>query len=270
MDGSLGFVGAGMMAEAIMKGVLSAGAITAERITASDVYRPRLEFIRDSIKCQVTDSASEASAKSDTVVIAVKPQVIESVLASIKHGIRPNQLVVSIAAGVTIAQLAAGLPAGTRIIRVMPNTPCLVGETAAAYATGDHATEADAQAVEQLMTAAGGSIYRLQEYLLDAVTGLSGSGPAFVYIMIEALADGGVRAGLPRNIALGLAAQTVYGSSKMVIETGQHPGQLKDAVCSPGGTTIAGVHALERNGVRGALIEAVLQAAERSKELSKL
>jgi pyrroline-5-carboxylate reductase len=152
----------------------------------------------------------------------------------------------------------------------MPNTPCLVGETAAAYATGEYATDKDATAVEKLMTAAGGKIFRLQEYLLDAVTGLSGSGPAFIYVMIEALADGGVRAGLPRDIALGLAAQTVYGSAKMVIETGQHPGQLKDAVCSPGGTTIAGVHALERNGVRGALIDAVLAAAERSKELSKL
>ena len=202
-------------------------------------------------------------------MLATKPQVMAAVLEDMRKFVGPNHLVVSIAAGVTLNQLQSGLP-GARVIRVMPNTPMMVGETAAAYCLGESASQEDAQAVEAMMTASGGSIFRLQEKLIDAVTGLSGSGPAYVYLIIEALADGGVRAGLPRNIAQGLAQQTVFGTAKMVIESDQHPAQLKDAVCSPGGTTIAGVHQLEIAGVRAALMNAVVAATNRSTELSKL
>ena len=167
-----------------------------------------------------------------------------------------------------LKQLADGLGLAARIVRVMPNTPCLVGASASGFAPGPTATAEDAALVERLFGAVGKAV-RVPEHLLDAVTGLSGSGPAFVYVMIEALADGGVRVGLPRDVALALAAQTVLGSAKMVLETGQHPGALKDAVASPGGTTIAGLHALERAGIRAGLMDAVEAATKRAEELGK-
>jgi pyrroline-5-carboxylate reductase len=168
---------------------------------------------------------------------------------------------------VTLARLEAGL-GSSRVIRVMPNTPCLVGSSAAAYSLGSAATKSDGELVEQFLHSVGIAV-RVDEKLLDAVTGLSGSGPAFVYLMIEALSDGGVRAGLPRDIATQLAAQTVRGAAEMVLQTGQHPGVLKDQVASPGGTTIAGLQALEERGVRGALMAAVEAAARRSRELGQ-
>jgi pyrroline-5-carboxylate reductase len=165
-----------------------------------------------------------------------------------------------------LKQLAEGIGAKSRMVRVMPNTPCLVGASASAYAAGEAATEDDLKLVDRLLNAVGRA-YRLPEHLLDAVTGLSGSGPAYVYVMIEALSDGGVRVGLPRDVATALAAQTVLGAARMVLETQQHPSVLKDKVTSPGGTTIAGLHALERGGFRAALIDAVEAATQRAKEL---
>jgi pyrroline-5-carboxylate reductase len=205
---------------------------------------------------------------SDLIVLAVKPQSMTSLLAEIRPLITPRHLVVSIAAGVSLQQLAAGLGADRRLIRVMPNTPCLVGASASGYSPGTNATAEDAALVDRLLKAVG-LAFRLPENLLDAVTGLSGSGPAFVYVMIEALSDGGVRMGLPRDVATALAAQSVLGSAKMVLETGSHPGALKDMVASPGGTTIAGLHALERGGIRAALMDAVEAATIRSVELGK-
>jgi pyrroline-5-carboxylate reductase len=182
--------------------------------------------------------------------------------------VTPRHLVISIAAGWTVESLAAGSPHGTRIVRVMPNTPCLVGASAAAFSAGPSATAEDKATIQCLMQAVGTAV-ELPEHLLDAVTGLSGSGPAYVFVLIEALADGGVKAGLPRNVAQSLAAQTVFGAAKMVLETGQHPAALKDAVASPAGTTIAGLAALERGGFRAAAMEAVVSAADRAKELGK-
>jgi pyrroline-5-carboxylate reductase len=207
------------------------------------------------------------AAESDLLVLAVKPQTMAALLEEIR-GVLRSPLVVSIAAGFTLKQLSAGLGARCRLVRVMPNTPCLVGASASAYTPGEGTTAEDAAIVDRLLNAVGRA-FRLPEHLLDAVTGLSGSGPAFVYLMIEALSDGGVRVGLPREVSTTLAAQTVLGAAKMVLETAQHPGALKDMVASPGGTTIAGLHALERGGVRGALMDAVEAATRRSKELGQ-
>jgi pyrroline-5-carboxylate reductase len=192
---------------------------------------------------------------------------MSQVMGDLRDGLRPDQLIVSIAAGISLKTLADGLGSGCRIIRVMPNTPCLVGCGASAYSRGPHATEQDAQLVQRLLSNVGTAV-EVPEKLLDAVTGLSGSGPAYVYQIIEALSDGGVRMGLPRETATRLAAQTVLGAAQMVLSTGQHPGALKDAVTSPGGTTIAGLHALERGGLRGTLMDAVEAATQRAKELS--
>ncbi len=202
-------------------------------------------------------------------MLAVKPQTMAAVLGDVRDVVQARgPLVVSIAAGVTLAQLADALGSSTRLIRVMPNTPCLVGASASGFTPGEHATAADVSLVQGLLDDAG-KAFRVPEALLDAVTGLSGSGPAFVYLMIEALSDGGVRVGLPRDVATALAAQTVLGAAKMVLETGEHPGTLKDAVASPGGTTIAGLHELERAGVRGALMNAVEAATRRATELGR-
>ena len=189
-------------------------------------------------------------------------------LGELRPLLTPKHLVVSIAAGVTLPQLADALGPTTRLIRVMPNTPALVGACAAGFAAGPAATKDDVELVGKLLNAVG-TAFPVAEHLLDAVTGLSGSGPAYVFVLIEALADGGVKAGLPRDVALKLAAQTVFGSAKMVLETGTHPAALKDAVASPGGTTIAGLHALERAGFRAATIDAVEAAAKRAEELGK-
>lgn len=199
--------------------------------------------------------------------IAVKPQYVALVLQEVRPQLRPHTVIVSIAAGITLNTLKEAAGETARLVRVMPNTPCLVGETAAAMCLGGSASDSDAELVRTLFSSVG-TIYRVDEKLLSAVTGLSGSGPAYVFVMIEALADGGVRAGLPRDIAQALAAQTVLGSAKMVLETGKHPGMLKDMVTSPAGTTIAGVHELEKAGVRAAFINAVHAATLRADELS--
>lgn len=254
------------MATALAKGWLSAGLIDAAASLASDPYPAAREKFTKTTGVRSVAANTEVVQSAQVLVLAVKPQTMAALLAEIRPHLLPQHLVVSIAAGITLKQLADGLGPETRLIRVMPNTPCLLGESASGYAVGSSATAADAELVGQLLGAVG-KAFAVSERLLDAVTGLSGSGPAFVYVMIEALADGGVRVGLPRDVALTLAAQTVLGSAKMVLETGQHPGQLKDAVASPGGTTIAGLHALERGGVRAALMDAVEAATRRAEEL---
>ena len=198
----------------------------------------------------------------------MKPDQAAGVLAELRGGFTKQHLLISIAAGVTLAKLEAALPAGARVIRVMPNTPALVGESASAFALGKAATAADGELAKKLLSAVGVA-FQVKESLLDAVTGLSGSGPAYVYLFIDALSDGGVASGLPRDIATKLAAQTVFGAAKMVLETGQHPGVLKDQVTSPGGTTIKGLHELEKGKLRAAVMSAVRAATEKSKKLGQ-
>ncbi len=263
-----GFIGAGKMATALIRGMIRVGT-PAGSISASDPDPRSRAALATGTGVSTHGSNRDVVEASDVIVLAVKPQAMSAVLAELRPAITGDHLVVSIAAGVSLATLGGGLGAGRRIARAMPNTPALVGEGAAGYCLCPSAREGDEAIVAECLGAVGRA-FLVPEGLLDAVTGLSGSGPAFVYIMIEALADGGVRVGLPRDVALALAAQTVLGSARMVLETGLHPGQLKDQVTSPAGTTIAGVHALERGGVRAALIDAVEAAARRSAELAAI
>ncbi len=262
-----GFIGSGKMATALIHGMIRAGTAPPEAISASDPIESARSALAAETGIAVTESNRRVAQESDVLVLAVKPQSMPQVLEHLRPVVTPEHLVISIAAGVALATLASGLGADRRLARVMPNTPALVGEGASGYSLGPHALESD-EAVVQACVGAVGRAYCVPETLLDAVTGLSGSGPAFVYVMIEALSDGGVRVGLPRELATALAAQTVLGAARMVLETDLHPGALKDQVTSPGGTTIAGLHALERGGLRAALMDAVEAATRRSAELA--
>jgi pyrroline-5-carboxylate reductase len=265
---SIGFIGAGQMARALAGGFVSAGLVKPENILAADPVAAAGQAFQAAVPGArlVADNASVVSG-ADIIFLATKPQQIEGAIGELAASVA-GRLVVSIAAGVRLAKLATALP-GARLVRVMPNTPCLVGQSASGYCLGPGATDADGQRVKQLLSAVG-LAFEVDETLLDAVTGLSGSGPAFAYVMIEALADGGVRMGLKREVALALAAQTLKGAAQMVLETGEHPAVLKDRVASPGGTTIAGLEALEAGGLRGTLMAAVEAATRRSIELGQV
>jgi len=264
----IGFLGAGQMATALAKGWIAAGLLDRTASVASDPLPAAWTRFAADTGLRVVDSNAAVLAACRLVLLAVKPQVLPGVLDELRPHVTPDHLFVSIAAGVTLDQLADRLGRDARIVRVMPNTPALIGASASGFAAGLSATSQDVELVGKLFSSVG-IAYPLPEKLLDAVTGLSGSGPAFVYVFIEALADGGVRAGLPREVALKLAAQTVLGSAKMVLDTGTHPAALKDSVASPGGTTIAGLHALERAGFRAATMDAVTAATNRAEELGK-
>ena len=263
---TLGFLGAGNMAGALIKGLLHADVMSADRIIASDTSKDRLEHMAKTHGIRVTADNHALVKEVDVLVIAVKPQVVDKVLTAIASDVEKDTLIISVAAGVPIAAMEARLPEGTKVIRAMPNTPATALAGATAIAAGTHAGDEDL-AVARALFEAVGRVVTLDESLLDAVTGLSGSGPAYVMLMIEALADGGVKVGLHRDTALLLAAQTVYGSAKLLLETGEHPGRLKDMVTSPGGTAIAGLHTLESGGLRKTLMDAVECATRRSIEL---
>lgn len=265
---TVGFLGAGQMATALAKGFLSSGRLQADRLIASDVVPAAAEKFHAQTGGRIGTSPAEILKTADVIFLAVKPQQMAGLLAACAQDVQAGHLFVSIAAGIPLVSLESGLGPSARVIRVMPNTPCLVGQGASAFALGSRATPADSELVQSLLNTVGVAL-AVPEHLLDAVTGLSGSGPAYVYLMIEALSDGGVRMGLPREAATRLAAQTVLGAAQMVLTTGQHPGVLKDAVTSPGGTTIAGLQALEQHAVRGALMDAVQAATERSRQLGK-
>lgn len=263
----VGFIGAGQMATALAKGFVSAGSVPADAIVACDVVPAAGQRFVEQTGGRLVSGCRDVATASTVIFLAVKPQQMTTALTELKDVIHDSHLIVSIAAGVTLDAITRILGAKPRLIRVMPNTPSLVGCGASAFSRGHTATSDDAELVQQLLSNVGLAL-EVPEKLLDAVTGLSGSGPAYVYQVIEALSDGGVRMGLPRDTATKLAAQTVLGAAKMVLTTGQHPGALKDAVTSPGGTTIAGLHALERGGLRGVLMDAVEAATIRARELN--
>jgi pyrroline-5-carboxylate reductase len=265
----IGFLGAGQMAEALARGLIAKGVVRPGQLACTDPVQARRDLFA-SLGAASYATAAEVARCADVLVVAVKPQYAAPVLLELRPLLDASRhVIVSIAAGITLERLLDAAGSQARCVRVMPNTPCLVGETAAAMCLGGGATAADGALVGALFGAVG-RIYQVDEKLLAAVTGLSGSGPAYVFLAIEALADGGVRAGLPRDVATALAAQTVLGSAKMVLETGKHPGALKDMVTSPGGTTIAGVHELEKGSVRAAFMNAVVAATQRANELSRM
>ncbi len=265
---TIGFVGAGRMASALAKGFVSQNAIRADQLFAFDISEQARNAFQQQTGGTILESHAQLLQRSSIIFLAVKPQVLPDVAADLASGLNEDQLVVSIAAGVTLSQLECLLRQHQQVIRIMPNTPALVGAGAAGMSCATAVAKQKRDYVLQLMKTVG-VCHEVEESLLDAVTGLSGSGPAYIFQMIEALSDGGVKEGLPRAVATELAAQTVLGAAKMVLETGEHPGSLKDAVASPAGTTIAAIAALERGGLRAAVIDAVQTAANRSRELSQ-
>jgi len=264
----IGFLGAGNMAEALIRGLIKTGLVRPEAILASDVRLDRLEELGKLYGIHTMSDNGLLVKRADVVILAVKPQVIREVTEEVRPAIKRDTLVISIAAGVSTETLRRLLPDSVRLIRVMPNTPALVLEGATAVARAAGLDPGDLELAHEIFSAVG-KVVILDEALLDAVTGLSASGPAYVALVIEALADGGVKAGLDRQTAMTLSIQTVLGSARLLLETGKHPAELKDMVSSPGGTTIAGIQALEEGGLRSALINAVERATLRSKELGR-
>jgi pyrroline-5-carboxylate reductase len=265
---TIGFIGAGNMAEAMIGGLVRGNHVAASKIAASDPRKERLDELRKQFGIDVTTANRDIVERSGLVVLSVKPQIMDKILGEVGEHIKAGTLVVSIAAGVDTATIEEAVPEGVHVVRAMPNTPALVGAGATAIAAGKHASEADLATAKALFDAVGITV-ELDESHLDAVTGLSGSGPAYIFLILEALADAGVKVGLSRRNAQRLAAQTVMGSAKMLLETDEHPGKLKDMVTSPGGTAIAGLHTLEEGGLRTTLINAVETATRRSKELGR-
>lgn len=265
IDQRITFLGAGNMANAIIKGLIRSGQ-KPSTITATVKRAEKKTELEQAHGISVGFDNVAAAKDADVVVLAVKPQAMNKLVTQIAPVVDPKKLVISVAAGVPIAAMERRLGAGARIVRTMPNTPALVGLGATAISGGEHATPGDLDLTKLIFDAVGLTVV-LDEALLDAVTGLSGSGPAYIFLIIEALSDAGVKVGLSRHVALKLAAQTVYGSARLLLETGAHPGTLKDQVTSPGGTAIAGLHTLEAGGLRTTLIDAVESATRRAQQL---
>ena len=255
------------MAEAMIRGLLRGGDFVAESVSASGPREERMRELREKYSINATTD-NKVPAASQIVVLSVKPQILSRVLDEIGSVVSSDALVISIAAGVPVAAIQARLASGTRVVRAMPNTPALVDAAATAIAGGEHASESDLEDAKKIFDAIGLTVI-LEESQLDAVTGLSGSGPAYVFLILEGLSDAGVKVGLSRRTAQLLAAQTVLGSAKLLLETNEHPGRLKDMVTSPGGTAITGLHTLENGGVRTTLMNAVEAATRRSRELGE-
>lgn len=264
----IGFIGAGNMAEALIRGLVRGNHIPATQVLASAPRRDRLDELASEYGIAVTLANHEVASKCSVVVLSVKPQILEPVLREISHALAPDALLISVAAGIDTATIEQAVADGVRVVRAMPNTPALVGAGATAIAAGKHAAASDLATARAMFDAVGITV-ELAETHLDAVTGLSGSGPAYIFLILEALADAGVKVGLARRNAQRLAAQTVMGSAKMLLDTDEHPGKLKDMVTSPGGTAIAGLHTLEQGGLRTTLINAVETATKRAKELGR-
>lgn len=263
----IGFIGGGAIAEAIVRGMLEAKLVTAEQVFVYDISQERLQYLAQQLHVQKAADVDIVAQECAVVFLTVKPQVIDRVLTSLAGCITPAHLVISVAAGIPLNTLEGALP-NVPVIRVMPNTPVAVSEGMSVLALGKTVTAAQADIGLAVFKAVGRALI-MEESALDAVTGLSGSGPGYAFVLIDALADAGVRAGLTRQHSIQLAAQTLLGAAKMVLTTGDHPAKLRDMVTSPGGTTIAGIHELEKHGVRAALSEAVAAATARSKEMGK-
>lgn len=263
----IGFIGGGAMAEALVRGILKAKMAAPEQIMISDIIDSRLKYLTDTYSVSTSTNSQAIAQKADLLFFTVKPQTLANVLETVAPAVAKTTLVVSIVAGATLATLQERLPE-VPVIRVMPNTPVAVGEGMAALALGQYADSDQGQIVSEIFSSSGKAVI-VNENLMDAVTGLSGSGPGYAFVMIDALADAGVQVGLPRQTAIILAAQTMLGAAKMVLETGEHPAMLRDMVTSPGGTTIAGIHVLEQRGVRAALSDAVIAATNRSTEMGR-
>jgi pyrroline-5-carboxylate reductase len=267
IEKTIGFVGGGNMAEAMIRGLLRGGHFKPEQVSVSGPREERMRELREKYEIEATTD-NKVPAAAQIVVLSVKPQIMSRVLTEIADTIDPDALVLSIAAGVPVAAIQSRLAGGTRVVRAMPNTPALVDAAATAIAGGEHARETDLADARRIFDAIGLTVV-LDEYQLDAVTGLSGSGPAYVFLILEALSDAGVKVGLSRRTAQLLAAQTLLGSAKLLLETNEHPGRLKDMVTSPGGTAITGLHTLENGGLRTTLMNAVEAATRRSRELGE-
>jgi pyrroline-5-carboxylate reductase len=266
-DKKIGMIGCGKMGTILLKGILGRYPVSSAQIRVADTVKERLEEISKAYPLVVPAANRELVREVDILVLAVKPQNLPALLDEISSDVHPGQLVISIAAGISTRAIEKRLSGPVRVVRAMPNTPALVGEGMTALAAGSHATEKDLETADRVFQSVGLTV-TISENHMDAVTGLSGSGPGYVFVMLEALADAGVFLGLPRDIALKLAAQTLLGSAKLCLETGRHPGELKDMVTSPGGTTIAGLKALEEGRVRATLMSAVEKAALRSRALA--
>ncbi|MGR3178241.1 MAG: pyrroline-5-carboxylate reductase [Candidatus Anammoxibacter sp.] len=267
--GKLLFIGGGKICEAIINGIIKSGFIDKKNVFVSEPNKDRGKYIKEKIGISVTQDNKQYLKKASVIVVAVKPNIVKVVLKDIGKLVNKSQLVVSVAAGVPINFIESYLPKGSKVARIMPNTPCLVGETAAGISLGKYAKKPEEELVVKMLSTVG-KCFVVEEKLLDVVTGLSGSGPAFICMVIQALSDGAVKMGLPRNIANTLAAQTVLGTAKMVMESGLHTGQLKDSVITPGGTTIEGVYKLEQGGLNALLMSAVEAATNKAKELGEM
>lgn len=262
----LGFIGTGNMASAIMGGIIGKKMISAEEIIGADLFEPGREKVKEQFGIQVTERNQEVVEKAEVIILSVKPQFYEDVINQIKDCVKKEQIIITIAPGKTLAWLAEKFGKEVKIVRTMPNTPALVGEGMTAMCPNEHMEKEETEYVKRLLESFG-RVEVVPERLMDVVVSVSGSSPAYVFMMIEAMADAAVSGGMPRAQAYQFAAQAVYGSAKMVLETGKHPGELKDMVCSPAGTTIEAVRTLEEMGFRSSIIEAMKVCEEVSRNL---
>ena len=269
-DKKIGFIGCGNMGEALISGLVLSGAAKPENIICSDVRQDQLEIIHEKYKIATTTNNLEVIQKAQIVIYATKPQILHTVLKETAAELDMSKLIISIAAGVPLAAIESCLDKKLRLIRVMPNICAFVKESATAIAAGKNVLDGDIELAKAVFDSVGKSVFIQENVLMDAFTGLSGSGPAYIFMIIDAMADAGVKMGLSRKDSLFLSTQTVMGAAKMLLESNQHPGQLKDMVTSPGGTAIAGIHTLEKGGLRTTMINAVEAASKRSTELGEL
>ncbi len=266
----IGFIGSGNMGEALISGLVLSKAARPENIICSDIAEDQLEEIQSKYKVETTTDNIKVAQQSEIIVYATKPQILGQVLKETAAGLDKSKLIISIAAGVPLAAIAAGLNKELRLIRVMPNICAFVKESATAIAAGEFASKEDLKLARAIFDSVGRTVVIQENVLMDAFTGLSGSGPAYIFTIVDAMADAGVKMGLSRKDSLFLSTQTVLGAARLLLESGEHPGQLKDRVASPGGTAIAGIHTLEQGGLRTTMINAVESATKRSKELGDM